>query len=226
MSTCLVAEDVHRSHGRVIALAGVSMDLARGEIVAVAGPSGSGKTSLLGILGGLDQPTAGKVLLDGHDFYALSRAKRSGLRAARIGFIFQTHNLLAALTAEENVALAVQHGGARHAAPLERAREALNRLDLGRLGNRLPIAMSLGEQQRVAVARALAAGSPIVIADEPTASLDGATGRLVLEALVSAARSGCAVLLASHDERCLAAADRVVHLLDGRRVGDTRPSPP
>ena len=226
MSACLIAEEVHRSYGRVTALAGISMELARGEIVAVAGPSGSGKTSLLGILGGLDQPTAGKVLLDGHDFYALDRAKRSGLRAARIGFVFQTHNLLASLTAEENVALAVQHGGARHADPLRRAREALDRLDLGRVGKRLPIAMSLGEQQRVAVARALAAGSPIVIADEPTASLDGGAGRIVLAALVSAARSGCAVLLASHDERCLAAADRVVHLLDGRLVAGTLPSPP
>jgi ABC-type lipoprotein export system ATPase subunit len=220
MSACLMAQKIRRNYGRVVALAGVSMDLARGEIVALAGPSGSGKTSLLGILGGLDQPNAGKVMLEGRDFYSLGRTERSKLRAARIGFIFQTHNLLASLTAEENIALAVQHGGARHGDPVSRAREALALLDLADVGQRRPIALSLGEQQRVAVARALAAGPPIIIADEPTASLDGVAGRTVLGALVTAAHSGCAVLLASHDDRCLAAADRVLHLLDGRLVED------
>jgi ABC-type lipoprotein export system ATPase subunit len=216
MKELLRGEGLSRGYGAVTALSDVDVTLASGEIVALAGPSGSGKTTLLGILGGLDEPTAGKVLIDGQDVYALRGAARASLRSAHVGFVFQTHNLLATLTAEENVVLAVQHGGRKAVDPRAQAREALARLGLDAARGRLPRELSLGEQQRVAIARALAAGPPVLIADEPTASLDGASGRTVLDALVTAAAQGCGVLLASHDERCLAIAHRILHLLDGR----------
>jgi ABC-type lipoprotein export system ATPase subunit len=218
MSELLRGEGLSRRFGDVVALADVTVALEAGEIVAVAGPSGSGKTTLLAILGGLDEPTGGRVLLAGADLYRLRGSARANLRTAHVGFVFQTHNLLATLTAEENVTLAVQCSGRASADPLAQAREALARLGLDGARGRLPRALSLGEQQRVAVARALAAGPPILIADEPTASLDGASGRTVLESLTTAAHGGCGVLLASHDERCFAIADRVLRVLDGRLV--------
>ncbi len=216
MSELLRGEALSRRYAGVTALASADLALASGEIVAIAGPSGSGKTTLLAILGGLDEPSSGRVLLDGHDFYARGRAERARVRAAHVGFVFQTHNLLATLTAEENVMLAVQHGSARVPDPRAHAREALARLGLAAARGRLPKALSLGEQQRVAIARALAAGPPVLIADEPTASLDGVSGKTVLDALITAAGAGCGVLLASHDERCLAVAHRVLHMVDGR----------
>jgi putative ABC transport system ATP-binding protein len=211
-------EGLTRRFADVTALLDVDVALSADEIVAVAGPSGSGKTTLLAVLGGLDEPTSGRVAMAGTDVYALRGAARARLRAANVGFVFQTHNLLATLTAEENVTLAVQHGARPAADPRAVAREVLARLGLDAARGRLPRALSLGEQQRVAIARALAAGPPVIIADEPTASLDGKSGRTVLDALRTAAHGGCAVLLASHDERCLAIADRVLHVLDGRLV--------
>jgi putative ABC transport system ATP-binding protein len=203
------------------ALEGVSLELAPGEFVAVAGPSGSGKTTLLAMLGGLDRPTSGRVLLGGEDLYARSADALARLRAASVGFVFQSHNLIPTLTAQENVALAVRR--VRGAAGAERgARAALGALGLATRLQRLPGALSLGEQQRVAVARALAVAPALLIADEPTASLDGAHGEQVLDAIDSLRRGGCAVLLASHDERCLRRAGRVLHLLDGRPVASPR----
>jgi len=200
----------------ITALEGVSVSVEGGELVAIAGPSGSGKTTLLAILGGLDRPTSGRVFLEGEEIYGLSRRALTKFRTSRIGFIFQTHNLLASLTARENVELAVRMVCGRAVDPRVTATEALASLDLAKLSHRLPIQLSLGEQQRVAVARAIAIKPRVLIADEPTASLDGTNGERVLEALHAATRTGCAVILASHDDRCLRSATRVLHLLDGR----------
>jgi len=202
-----------------IAIQGVSVSVEGGELVAIAGPSGSGKTTLLAILGGLDRPTSGRVFLEGEKIYDLSRRALAKFRTKRIGFIFQTHNLLASLTAQENVELAVRMVRGRSVDPRATATDALASLDLARFSHRLPIQLSLGEQQRVAVARAIAIKPRVLIADEPTASLDGNNGERVLEALHAATQTGCAVIMASHDDRCLRSATRVLHLLDGRVVG-------
>jgi ABC-type lipoprotein export system ATPase subunit len=225
VSSVLVAERLeHRLGGRAV-LTDVSVAAEPGEVVAIVGPSGSGKTTLLSILGGLDAPHAGRVVLAGFDLYRASLAERARRRAAHVGFVFQSHNLLPALTAEENVALAARQrpnvgvgmAAGEGAGVAARAKEALARLGLGALGARLPRMLSLGEQQRVAVARALVTRPAVLIADEPTASLDGESGQLVLDALALAAREGgAAVLMATHDERCRRRASRVVELLDGR----------
>jgi putative ABC transport system ATP-binding protein len=198
------------------AIEDVSVSVEGGELVAIAGPSGSGKTTLLAILGGLDRPTSGRVFLDGEEIYGYSGRALTKFRSERVGFIFQTHNLLASLTARENVELAVRMVRGHAVDPRAAATDALASLDLARLSHRLPIQLSLGEQQRVAVARAIAIRPRVLIADEPTASLDGNNGERVLEALHAATQTGCAVVMASHDERCLRSATRVVHLLDGR----------
>ena len=202
-----------------IALEGVSLSVEGGELVAIAGPSGSGKTTLLAILGGLDRPTSGRVFLEGEEIYGYSGRALTRFRTERIGFIFQTHNLLASLTAQENVELAVRMVRGHTVDPRATATDALATLDLARFSHRLPIQLSLGEQQRVAVARAIAIKPRVLIADEPTASLDGNNGERVLEALHAATQTGCAVIMASHDERCLRSATRVLHLLDGRLEG-------
>ena len=216
----LAAQDLVRSYerGAPPSLDRVSLQVAAGEFLAVAGPSGSGKTTLLAILGGLDRPDSGRVMLDGEDLYARGADALTRLRAAAISFVFQSHNLLPTLTALENVSLAVycKRGAAAQASAC--AKRALGALGLGAKLARLPGSLSLGEQQRVAVARAIAVGPKVLIADEPTASLDGAHGEQVLEALAVLRAAGCAVVLASHDERCLRWADRVFHLSDGRFV--------
>jgi putative ABC transport system ATP-binding protein len=225
--TLLAAHDLTRRFApdAPAAVDGISLALDPGELVAVAGPSGSGKTTLLAILGGLDRPDRGRVLLRGADLYARSVDALARLRAEAIAFVFQSHNLVPTLTAEENVSLAVRcvrgpGGDARNA-----AREALEALGLGDRRRRLPSALSLGEQQRVAVARAVAVAPALLVADEPTASLDGPNGERVLDALDALRARGCAVLLASHDARCLARAGRVVHLLDGRHAAGGPGSP-
>ena len=219
MSLLSAHELVRRYQGNAQAsLDGVALQARPGEFLAVAGPSGSGKTTLLAILGGLDRPDSGYVLLGGEDVYARSSDALARLRAASISFVFQSHNLIPTLTALENVALAVwcRFGSAEPA--YERARRALSTLDLGTKLARLPGNLSLGEQQRVAVARAIAARPKVLIADEPTASLDGPHGEQVLDALAVLQSEGCAVVLASHDERCLRRADRVLKLSDGRVI--------
>jgi putative ABC transport system ATP-binding protein len=215
----LAAQHLVRFYEKGIpSLDGVSLQVAEGEFLAIAGPSGSGKSTLLAILGGLDRPDSGRVLLGGEELYARSAGALAGLRASVISFVFQSHNLLPTLTALENVSLAVHCKGRSLSQSSAFAEQALDALGLGAKLGRLPGNLSLGEQQRVAVARAIATAPKLLIADEPTASLDGMHGDQVLEALAVLRRGGCAVVLASHDERCLRRADRVLHLLDGRAV--------
>jgi putative ABC transport system ATP-binding protein len=196
----------------------VSFDLQRGEMVALMGPSGSGKSTLLGIVSGLDRPTAGQVILDGLEIGALPERRLAGIRARKVGMVFQSYNLIPTLTALENVQLPLYVPG--HDATQDgRARHMLEEVGLGhRLGHR-PSQLSGGEQQRVAVARALVADPPLLIADEPTGNLDTETGATLMELLLHVrAALGTSILLATHNNDVAALADRTLRLRDGHLV--------
>jgi len=215
-------ETVTRAFGSgplaVRALDGVSLTLERGEFAAVAGPSGSGKTSLLSLIGAIDLPTEGRVTIDGQDTAALGEAGRAELRRRRIGFVFQQFNLIPVLSAAENVELPLLFG-VDSSASARRARvaTALDRVGMADKRDRRPAQLSGGEQQRVAVARALAGAPEIVLADEPTANLDHETGAAVIELMRELNREdGTTFLYATHDTELLRLAGRVIRLRDGR----------
>ena len=205
---------------RVVALDDVSLRVSAGEFVAVMGPSGSGKSTLLRLAGGLDRPTSGRVLLAGHDLADLDEAGLAAALRREIGFVFQEANLLASLTAAENVALALELDGARPKAAMAAARGLLDSLGLAAVGDRFPGQLSGGEQQQVAIARAVAGGRSLLLADEPTGALDALTGESVMGLLRQRCATGCAVVLATHNVRHAAWADRVVFLADGKVVAD------
>ncbi len=203
------------------ALDDVSIVIARGEFSALAGPSGSGKTTLLNMLGTIDAPTAGIVRIDGADVTEMSESQRSDLRLHRLGFIFQSYNLIPVLTAAENVefVLLLQGVGARERR--ERAEQTLVDLGLGDLLRKRPTEMSGGQQQRVAVARAIASEPSIVLADEPTANLDSRTAENLLELMLRMNQErGVTFLFSTHDKRVMDRARRVVQLVDGRIESD------
>lgn len=201
---------------KVTALDGVSLRLRESEVVGIAGPSGSGKSTLLHLIAALDTPTSGTIELDGVNVGKLSDRKRTKLRLNRIGLVFQRFYLLNSLSARANVALPLVERGVRRGKRRQRATKMLERVGLGdRTGHR-PSALSGGEQQRVAVARALVTNPDIVIADEPTGELDTETGKQVLDVLAETGE-GRAVVIASHDERALSRTDRTIRLLDGKR---------
>lgn len=207
---------------RVAALNGISLTVERGEFVAVAGASGSGKSTLLNLLGCLDVQTEGDYLLDGVSVRELSEKKLTHIRNREIGFIFQSFNLIPALTAKENVELPLIYRGIPRAARSELAAHALQKVSLGnRMGN-LPSQMSGGQQQRVAIARAIAAEPPIILADEPTGSLDSRCGREVMRILYDLNAQGRTVIIITHDEAIAAQAARTVRIADGRVVSDVR----
>jgi putative ABC transport system ATP-binding protein len=207
--------------GRVEVLCGVHLSVAAGEVVALTGPSGSGKSTLLHLIAGLDLPTAGSVCVCGQELTTLSDDARCLLRRRRIGLVFQAFHLLDVLTAEENVALPLALAGVRAAEARRRAAHLLEAVGLGHRSRHRPDQLSGGEQQRVAVARALVGEPAVLLADEPTGSLDSASGRLVLGLLRElAGRLGVALLLVTHDRGCAALADREVRLLDGRLCQD------
>ncbi|MFJ5985130.1 ABC transporter ATP-binding protein [Lentzea sp. NPDC092896] len=215
--TVLELRDVHRVHGTgetaVNALDGVSLTVEPGELVAVMGPSGSGKSTLLNLCGGLDSPTSGQVLVDGTSLRSLSRKQLAAWRRKRIGYVFQDLNLIASLTAAENVALPLDLDGVRRSR--RQAETALSEVDLDGYADRFPDEMSGGQQQRVAIARALIGERRLVLADEPTGALDSRTGETVLRLLRSKVDAGAAAVLVTHDARHAAWADRVVFLRDG-----------
>ncbi len=203
------------------ALDDVSIEIERGEFSALAGPSGSGKTTLLNMLGTIDAPTAGTVRIDGADVTEMSESQRSDLRLHRLGFIFQSYNLIPVLSAAENVefVLLLQGVGARERR--ERAEQTLVDLGLGDLLRKRPTEMSGGQQQRVAVARAIASEPSIVLADEPTANLDSRTAENLLELMLRMNQErGVTFLFSTHDKRVMDRARRVVHLVDGRIESD------
>ena len=201
----------------VDAVRGVDLEIASGERVLVMGPSGSGKTTLLSILGGLLTPSDGRVLVGDEDLYGFNVRDRAALRLRRLGFVFQSFNLLSALTARENVETPMRLAGASRRESAGRAMELLERLGLGARATHLPRDLSGGEKQRVAIARALVNRPDVVLADEPTANLDAGTGHEVAQILC---RLGCeegkAVLIVSHDDRLTDIATRIVRVEDGR----------
>ncbi|MEV6244234.1 ABC transporter ATP-binding protein [Lentzea sp. NPDC051838] len=213
----LELRDVHRVHGTgdtsVNALDGISLTVEPGELVAVMGPSGSGKSTLLNLAGGLDSPTSGQVLVDGTSLQSLSRKQLAAWRRKRIGYVFQDLNLIASLTAAENVALPLDLDGVRKSRL--QAEKALSEVDLDGYADRFPDEMSGGQQQRVAIARALIGERRLVLADEPTGALDSRTGETVLRLLRSKVDAGAAAVLVTHDARHAAWADRVIFLRDG-----------
>ncbi len=214
-------DGVTKSYGsgeiEVDALRGIELSVPRGQFVVVLGPSGSGKTTLMNLIGGIEPPTAGSVVVAGHDLTAADDTALTEYRRAQLGFVFQFFNLIPTLTALENVALVAELVGA----PEEQARAALDAVGLGERADHFPSALSGGEQQRVAIARALVKDPPLLLADEPTGSLDLDTGRQVLAALHRACRDGGrTVLLVTHNSAIAAMADRVLRLGSGRLVRD------
>jgi putative ABC transport system ATP-binding protein len=207
----------------VRALADVTLDFPEGEFAAIMGPSGSGKSTLLHILGALDRPTSGRVIVGGTELSGLSDRKLTLLRRERMGFVFQFFNLIPTLSAEENILLPALIAGQRAGKYTQRLDELLDMVGLtGRRGHR-PDELSGGEQQRVAIARALIRNPDMILADEPTGNLDSKTGAGVLELLrESAARYQQTILMVTHDPRAAATADRVVFLSDGRVVDEAR----
>ena len=204
----------------VRALDGVSLDIDRGEFVAIVGQSGSGKSTMMNILGCLDIPTRGDYLLDGTDVRELSDKELSHIRNKQIGFIFQQYNLIQSLTVLENVELPLVYQGIGADDRRDLALEALERVGLRDRIKHKPAEMSGGQQQRVAIARAIATHPPIIMADEPTGALDSHTGQEVLRFLQELNKEGSTVILITHDNGIAATARRCVRLQDGRIVDD------
>jgi putative ABC transport system ATP-binding protein len=221
----LIADDLqktYRSGGRPLAaLRNVSFQVEPGETVAIVGPSGSGKTTLLGLLAGLDRSTAGRVLLDGTDLGALSEDERAKLRREKIGFVFQSFQLIPTLTARENVAVPLDLAG--NGGGAARADELLQRVGLGGREHHYPAQLSGGEQQRVALARAFIHRPAILFADEPTGNLDAATGARIIELMMELNRElGTTLVLVTHDLDLAGRARRIIRLADGAVVSDER----
>lgn len=211
-------------HTLVVALHPTALSVGRGELVAVMGPSGSGKTTLLSLVGGLDRPSGGQVLVEGIDLAGLGTTSLAVLRRRTVGYVFQELNLLAGLTAAENVSLPLELDGTGLADARRAALEALTRVDLVELADRYPDDLSGGEQQRVAIARAVVGERRILLADEPTGALDSINGEGVMRLLRAHCDAGGAALLVTHDAAHAAWADRVVFLRDGRIVDEARPA--
>jgi putative ABC transport system ATP-binding protein len=217
-------DHVSRVHGTgelaVHALREVSFEAYAGELVAVMGPSGSGKSTLLTLAGGLDEPTSGRVVVEGTDLTAAGAAGRARLRRTAVGYVFQDFNLIPALTAAENVSLPLELDGQPTRAARAAAATALDELGIGELADRFPDEMSGGQQQRVAIARAVVGERRLILADEPTGALDTVTGEDILRLLRARCDAGAAGVLVTHEPRHAAWADRVVYLRDGTVVDE------
>ena len=204
----------------VRALDGVSLQIDRGEFVAIVGQSGSGKSTLMNVLGLLDIPTYGEYHLDGMDVTGLSDKEQAHTRNKEIGFIFQGYNLIPALSAYENVELPLIYQGIKASKRRELIQDAMERVALWDRRDHKPTEMSGGQQQRVAIARAIATRPPIILADEPTGALDSKTGKHVLEILQRLYKEGTTVILITHDNGIAATAPRVVRISDGKIISD------
>ncbi|OGK76062.1 MAG: ABC transporter [Candidatus Rokubacteria bacterium GWA2_70_23] len=208
------------SGGRPVnVLSDISLEVAARQFLAIAGPSGSGKSTLLGLIAGLDRPTAGRITVGGVEVTRLGEDALARFRLNTIGYIFQSFHLIPTLTALENVAVPLELAGERDA--LRRARELLAEVGLAERAHHYPVQLSGGEQQRVAVARAVSRRPPVLLADEPTGNLDSATGKQIIDLLLALNRNlGSTLILVTHDAALAAHADRLVLLRDGRIVGD------
>lgn len=221
----LIARDLSKEYrsgdNKLAVLRDVSFSIPQGAFVAIVGPSGSGKTTLLGLLAGLDAPSHGQVILDDADLTAMDEDQRAQLRGEKVGFVFQSFQLISTLTALENVQVPLELRGERGAG--ERARELLQRVGLGDRLDHFPTQLSGGEQQRVAIARAFANEPRILFADEPTGNLDSDTGSRIVELLESLNReSATTIVLVTHDLTLAARAQRIIRLSDGRVISDTQ----
>jgi putative ABC transport system ATP-binding protein len=203
------------------ALAGIHMELKRGEYVSISGPSGCGKSTLLAILGLLDTPTDGTFLLNGRPVQGLKMSERARIRNREIGFIFQAFNLIGDLTVYENVELPLTYRGMPSAERKKRVHDALERVGMSHRVKHYPSQLSGGQQQRVAVARALGGEPSILLADEPTGNLDSANGEAVMDLLRELHRSGATICMVTHDPRYARYAERSIHLFDGRIVEES-----
>jgi putative ABC transport system ATP-binding protein len=212
-------------HPPVAALRGVSLTVREGELVAIVGPSGSGKTTLLQVMGTLDRPTAGTVRISGMDASMLTDRELAGLRASRIGFVFQQFFLAEHATLLDNVADGLLYAGVAHRERQARAAEALAAVHLGDRLRTHPTRLSGGQRQRVAIARALVGQPDLVLADEPTGNLDHATGQSILDLLHALHRAGTTIVVITHDRDIAAGMPRQIHILDGRIVADTSAAP-
>jgi len=225
MTAVLQARGLSKVHGNgaaaVTALRDVDLDLGHGEFLAVTGPSGCGKSTLLNLLGGLDRPTAGEILLHGERVDGAGEARRARLRRTEVGFVFQFFNLIANLTVADNVELPALLAGVPSREARRRAAELLERLGLADTAARVPGALSGGQQQRVAIARALVNRPSVLLADEPTGNLDSASAREVVGVLRERAGEGQAIVLVTHDLRVASAASRVLRMRDGAVVGES-----
>jgi putative ABC transport system ATP-binding protein len=220
----LIARDLSKEYrsgdNKLAVLRDVTFSIPQGAFVAIVGPSGSGKTTLLGLLAGLDAPSHGQVILDEADLTAMDEDQRAQLRGEKVGFVFQSFQLISTLTALENVQVPLELRGERGAS--ERARDLLHRVGLGDRLDHFPTQLSGGEQQRVAIARAFANEPRILFADEPTGNLDSDTGARIVELLESLNReSATTIVLVTHDLNLAARAQRIIRLSDGRVISDT-----
>ncbi len=205
----------------VHALSEVDLSVDAGELVAVMGPSGSGKTTLLTIAGSLEEPTSGTVVVDGSALTAMSRNDQARLRRRSIGYVFQDYNLLAGLTALENVSLPLELDGVPAKKAQSAGMAALDELRMADWAPRFPDELSGGERQRVAIARAIVGSRRLLLADEPSGALDSTNGESVMRLLLTACRRGVAAVVVTHDAQLASWADRVVFLRDGRMVDET-----
>ena len=203
---------------KVNALRGLSLEIKKGEFVAIMGPSGSGKSTAVNMIGCMDMPTKGRIYLDGHDISNLSESDLAQIRGKKIGFIFQQFNLLGTLTALENVALPMMFQGKERKERLDYAKNLLEMVELGDRMSHKPAELSGGQQQRVAIARSLANDPEVVLADEPTGNLDSKTGEVVIRFLEKLNKEGKTIIVVSHDANVAKHAQRIERLKDGKIV--------
>jgi putative ABC transport system ATP-binding protein len=215
-----LTKELNSGAQRVEILKGIDLTVRKGEVLAVEGPSGSGKSTLLGLIAGFDTPTSGSIKVDGEEITGLDEDQLAILRGRKLGFVFQSYNLIPTLTAEENVMLPLELRGDA-IQPGDRARSLLSAVGLETRRLHYPAQLSGGEQQRVALARAFACSPSILLADEPTGNLDSVTGAVVLEMLLKLNRSeGATLVIVTHDPSLSRLADRIVRLRDGRIVDE------
>jgi len=218
-----VTKTIDTGTHRVEILKGISFHVESGEFVAVMGASGSGKSTLLGLVAGLDTPTSGSIQIEGEEISRMDEDRLAVLRGRKIGFVFQSYQLIPTLTAEENVLLPAELAGEDYATARRRAQELLKAVGLEDRRDHYPVQLSGGEQQRVALARAFIRKPPLLLADEPTGNLDSVNGRQVLELMLALNRSeGATLVLVTHDRELAAHATRIITLRDGRILSDER----